>query len=654
MIACTVRPLVARSPRLLAVLFALAAVFAAGDLSAQAFVRGDANSDGRVSGSDAHFVLSFLFRGFQAPECQRTADVDDNGSIEITDPVFLLNFLVLGGPPPCEPFPQPGEDAQSALSCREYTPEPPVEDPRYALEVSDAIASADGTTTITLFVTNPASVAGYFGSLVLAGGRFGRVTRVTDVSGTLSGGFAGAQVFGGKIRFGFLSSLIGDSNIEPGERRPGLQIQCCLESGLPAGDYEVLIERPEVTDFASGRAVPPELVPGNLSVPDDLVDTDCVSPAEPDVTSGCGPQDPPDPPCPPDEPALDFVRADINLDGRVSLSDTLRLRDFLFLGGPRPLCGDAADVDDSGTLEIGDMITVLNHVHLGGPAPAAPFPVRGPDPTPTDCFGCASDTITPAEATDDVLALGEATGVPGQTVRIPVMLSNSAPIDGFQMVFRADPGVVGAPGQPSLMFEGSFYDALLHDQSAAYQVVRSIPGEPDVFVAAFIPNFTEPGFEVPPGNDRTVFFVVMRVSEDAVPGTEVRLELTDGVDGAEFGSVGLRNELTSQGASRLPRLASGVIRVVEGEAILRGDSNHDGALELSDSVFTLNFLFLGGEAPPCLDEADVNDDGTVNISDPIGLLGFLFLGEGPPRPPFPEAGVDPTEDGLPQCFEGLE
>ncbi|HZN60442.1 MAG TPA: C25 family cysteine peptidase, partial [Planctomycetota bacterium] len=71
-------------------------------------------------------------------------------------------------------------------------------------------------------------------------------------------------------------------------------------------------------------------------------------------------------------------------------------------------------------------------------------------------------------------------------------------------------------------------------------------------------------------------------------------------------------------------------------AYFRGDSNGDAKDDLSDAVYTLNYLFLGGTAPRCLDAADVNDDGKVDISDAIRLLGFLFLGE--PAPP----GYDPA------------
>jgi hypothetical protein len=78
---------------------------------------------------------------------------------------------------------------------------------------------------------------------------------------------------------------------------------------------------------------------------------------------------------------------------------------------------------------------------------------------------------------------------------------------------------------------------------------------------------------------------------------------------------------------------------------LRGDSNQDRTVDLSDAVATLNHLFSGGPAPRCMDAADANDDGNFDISDPTATLGFLFLGA-KPLPGGPRCNVDGTEDRL--------
>ena len=65
----------------------------------------------------------------------------------------------------------------------------------------------------------------------------------------------------------------------------------------------------------------------------------------------------------------------------------------------------------------------------------------------------------------------------------------------------------------------------------------------------------------------------------------------------------------------------------------RGDPNSDGRLDISDAVFVLDFLFLGGRVPGCVESADANNDARVNITDAVLLLGFLFQGAGGPAPP---------------------
>ncbi len=81
---------------------------------------------------------------------------------------------------------------------------------------------------------------------------------------------------------------------------------------------------------------------------------------------------------------------------------------------------------------------------------------------------------------------------------------------------------------------------------------------------------------------------------------------------------------------------------------IRGDVMEDGRLNLTDYVWF--FKFLQGDPvlprPPCEKLMDVNDDGQIDQNDGIYLGEYLFL-EGPVIPqPFPEPGMDPTEDNL--------
>src|SRR5262249_55464496 len=94
-------------------------------------------------------------------------------------------------------------------------------------------------------------------------------------------------------------------------------------------------------------------------------------------------------------------------------------------------------------------------------------------------------------------------------------------------------------------------------------------------------------------------------------------------------------------------LTSAVINILpDGTFFVRGDSNGDGKVNISDPQATLNYLFLGGGRPWCFDAADANDDGKLDSSAPISTLYFLFAGGAKPPPPFPEPGEDPTEDRI--------
>ncbi|MCA8959244.1 MAG: IPT/TIG domain-containing protein [Planctomycetes bacterium] len=74
-------------------------------------------------------------------------------------------------------------------------------------------------------------------------------------------------------------------------------------------------------------------------------------------------------------------------------------------------------------------------------------------------------------------------------------------------------------------------------------------------------------------------------------------------------------------------------------AFSRGEINGDGAMNIADTIFLLDYLFVGGSVPGCFAAADVNADGAVDIADTIYQLGYLFQGGAAPPAPFPGCGV---------------
>jgi hypothetical protein len=81
-----------------------------------------------------------------------------------------------------------------------------------------------------------------------------------------------------------------------------------------------------------------------------------------------------------------------------------------------------------------------------------------------------------------------------------------------------------------------------------------------------------------------------------------------------------------------------------GTPFIRGDSNGDGSVDISDAVRILLHLFGGLEATVPLDALDADDDGAISIADAAAIPLFLFEDGPPPGAPYPEAGFDITWD----------
>jgi hypothetical protein len=70
-------------------------------------------------------------------------------------------------------------------------------------------------------------------------------------------------------------------------------------------------------------------------------------------------------------------------------------------------------------------------------------------------------------------------------------------------------------------------------------------------------------------------------------------------------------------------------------AQMAGDANGDSVVDVADVVYEINYLFIDGPYPLCLDCADANGDCRIDICDVVYLLNYLF-----------KEGVAPE---IPQC-----
>jgi len=70
-----------------------------------------------------------------------------------------------------------------------------------------------------------------------------------------------------------------------------------------------------------------------------------------------------------------YAMGDANGDASVDVADAISIANWLFAGGPAPICGNAGDINGDGAINIADPIWMLGWLFSGG---AAPVPPAGP------------------------------------------------------------------------------------------------------------------------------------------------------------------------------------------------------------------------------------------------------------------------------------
>jgi hypothetical protein len=383
-----------------------------------------------------------------------------------------------------------------------------------------------------------------------------------------------------------------------------------------------------------------------------------------------------------------FVRGDINRDGQVTLADASYAIDFLFFGAPAPGCFDAADIGDDGqirTVGLGEAEPLLDWLFRAAPSLPlpAPFPAAGVDPT-MDPLNCADPTTTPPGPPGRRFTMtwdSPASAARGaRDVPFLLLATTGTPIEGFSIAYRVDRSAVG---RTRADLEDTIFPAALRalfEGSALFRV-RVVPSaDPgfDLLLAGAIFAGDLPDPQTPaaggggafgripfpatqgPLDDAPLLRVLLSIREDAPLGPRKLLLPAEPEDFIRNGEVlhGVKSEYVgldeeSPADSNLSLTAGPDVTVLgDAEEFLRGDGNHDVKIDLSDSIATFGYLFLGGPPPVCHDAADANDDGTLDISDGTFTLNFLFLGKTAPPSPGPAVcGLDPTADALPLCLD---
>jgi hypothetical protein len=72
----------------------------AGYVFASRVKRGDANADGTLDLGDAIYILNYLFKAGPDPCPMEAGDANGDGMVDLGDAIYVLNYLFKGGPAP--------------------------------------------------------------------------------------------------------------------------------------------------------------------------------------------------------------------------------------------------------------------------------------------------------------------------------------------------------------------------------------------------------------------------------------------------------------------------------------------------------------------------------------------------------------------------
>lgn len=338
----------------------------------------------------------------------------------------------------------------------------------------------------------------------------------------------------------------------------------------------------------------------------------------------------------------DFIRGDINADGRIDSSDVQDYTDY-FLGAtgtaPRDDSGDplldAGDVNDNEWITYADILYLDDFLNwnpsmsIPKPAPIPPPNSLGHDP---DNLQHGFDSVDPDY--EAFLTVNASVVNVNAVVEISVPPhSISAKTEARAATLIVEYNAALTPALPADLFTPApgVDPGLCKSRVVGNHVMVTVAGHPlpqpygltdRIWLGSI--NFMHTGF----ANTGCAPMPVTFKPEVTTPnGIIYRATVVD-----------------SDYTDHHPTLAPAVHM-----PFMRGDGNQDLTVDISDVIYILTYLFIDGPAI-CLNALDANDKAGVDLSDAIYLLTFLFNNGNPPPSPYPVSGPDRTPVPLPCTF----
>ena len=192
----------------------------------------------------------------------------------------------------------------------------------------------------------------------------------------------------------------------------------------------------------------------------------------------------------------------------------------------------------------------------------------------------------------NILEVQNVSGLPGQEITVPVVLTSQDPISGVQTTVHFDTRKL------------AFVSTVLDSNLSGFSLNSNQLGDS---VKVVIVSLS--GDSISPGTD-TLFYLNFTIDSNAVIGDSTYIDLSNTVvsdpSAHSLSSTGIGNWIFFRGT--------------------KGDLNLDGEVNVTDVVREINIILNIPPAPTNVElwAADVNNDGEVDVTDVVGTINIIL------------------------------
>jgi hypothetical protein len=276
---------------------------------------------------------------------------------------------------------------------------------------------------------------------------------------------------------------------------------------------------------------------------------------------------------------------DSNDDGIVSISDITYLISYFFAGGSPP--SPCANVDGCGGVTTADLVRMDRFY-------------RYSTPVFLDCNDTTScSTIVGGEVRVESYLTVQYPG--SDSISVPIYIKTIAGVTGLSLGFHSASALAPIT---SIDFTGS-------QVATDFVLSECKPADGKVLIVAGLAGQTPPVY-----NHALLCRLNIRILSNYPPIPSLP-DSSFVTPGGEWRFV----------TDQLPYLRPAFVGYT---CTACGDANSDMTIDITDIIYLIRFIFVGGETPGfCnypLGKGDGNGDGRVDISDPVYLLTRIFSG----------------------------